>query len=114
MLAAPKEHLMTTREPHRLWLVAAPALALGLVLAGCSATAEPVATSTASTSETAETTSDLTGATDANMTAADVLAANQEPHDKSDDAEYDASDATTIALSGSSATISGRSTSTTA
>jgi hypothetical protein len=102
----------TSRTPRRLWLVAAPAVALALTLAGCSAVtsvATPAASSAASDadSSTTETTSTTSGATDANQNAADVLAANQDTHDKSDDDQWDADEATTIALSDASATVSG-------
>lgn len=100
---------MAQRTPsRRLWLIAAPALSLSLVLAGCAVTATTPADSTGTvTVEETATTSQLTGATDATQTAADVLAADQETHDAGDDAEYSADDATTIDLSGSSAAVTG-------
>ena len=99
-----------TSTTRRLRAAIGPALVLTLVLAGCGAAdagQTPTAPVSATTEATVAATPALSGATDAHQTAADVLAGNQETHDADDDAQWDAADATAIALSGRSATVSG-------
>lgn len=105
---------MTTRtpRPRRLWLVAAPALALTLVVAGCSVAEEPAVTIDDAISATVEEDTDdavvpAAVIDTADVTAAAVLAGDQETHDAEDDDEYDLDEATTIVLTGTSASITG-------
>lgn len=88
------------------------ALAVVATLAGCSATSvagsetsETVATSSSTApSETTTNTTDTTSTSDA---VNELMAANQESHYSAQDAEYDASQAVAIELTGTSATSSG-------
>lgn len=89
---------------NRTLVFASGAAAFALVLAGCAPSVD-ASTSTTDNSSTASPTGD------AYKTAAEVLAENQQAHDEdgadaASDAQYEETDAVTIALGGSSATSS--------
>lgn len=100
-----EEPLMTSAfSRRRPWLIAAPVLAAALVVAGCSTDPGSVAASPNITVNDATIVADVSSAA---ATADEVLAGNQAPHDEESDATWDQDTATTIELSGSSATVSG-------
>lgn len=89
------------------------AMAVVATLVGCSATSEAqteTSETTATSSSTAtssETTTNSTDATSSSDAVNELMAANQESHYSAEDAEYDASSAVAIELTGDSASSSG-------